>query len=252
MAAKRKAAKPRRRLTKLGAGRASFRWDKRREEAAFDVAVDELTDDAIAAKAGVSRQALVAWKAHPDFAARVESHLAEIRARVRRHGIAVVENRVLAQQRRWLALQQVIAERAADPSMQGVPGGSTGLLVRQAKLVKVYEAGEPEDRPAEGESEAGPLTPTRQTVLVEEFAVDTGTLAALLAVERQASQELGQWAEKHEHSGPGGGPIAVAAAPDLTKLSADDLERLGQIAQRLADGGPPGGPPGGPGGAVPA
>ena len=36
---------------------------------------------------------------------------------------------------------------------------------------------------------------------VEEFRVDTGLLKELRETEKQAAQELGQWAEKHEVTG---------------------------------------------------
>ena len=82
-----------------------------------------------------------------------------------------VNCRVAAQQERWLKLQQVIAERAAEPEMECVPGGRTGLIVLRKRAV--------------GRGKA--------VQIVEEAAVDTVTLNALLAVEAQAARELGQW-----------------------------------------------------------
>jgi hypothetical protein len=83
--------------------------------------------------------------------------------------------RIQALQDRWstlrAAIAQLMTERAAD--MAEVPGGGTGLLVRQ------YQGGAPI------------------------YKVDTGLvslIAQLLAHEKQAAEELGQWTEKREYS----------------------------------------------------
>jgi hypothetical protein len=138
----------------------AFRWSAKATEAAVAVALDEQTDEAIAAAAGVSRRTLANWKLRPEFVARVEEHRAEFREVVRRRGIARLDRRVAALNERWINLQEVIERRAADPAMQAVPGGSTGLL-----------------RP-------GPMGT---------FFVDVALLKALRDHEKQAAQELGQW-----------------------------------------------------------
>ena len=83
--------------------------------------------------------------------------------------------RVQAMQDRWSMLRagiaQLMIERAAD--MAEAPGGGTGLLVRQ------YQGGAPV------------------------YKVDTGLVSLigqLLAHEKQAAEELGQWTEKREYS----------------------------------------------------
>jgi hypothetical protein len=84
--------------------------------------------------------------------------------------------RIQALQGRWSTLRaavaQLMTERAAD--MAEVPGGGTGLLVRQ------YQGGAPI------------------------YKVDTGLVSLigqLLAHEKQAAEELGQWTEKRDVSG---------------------------------------------------
>ena len=79
-------------------------------------------------------------------------------------------------QDRWSMLRagiaQLMIERAAD--MADAPGGGTGLLVRQ------YQGGAPI------------------------YKVDTGLVSLigqLLAHEKQAAEELGQWTEKRDVSG---------------------------------------------------
>jgi hypothetical protein len=149
-------------------------WTKKREQAALDVAQDLRTDDEIAAAAGVSRQSLENWKARPDFGARVQEHITSFAEAIKVRGIAERQNRVDALNARWDLMQQVITERGADASLEGVPGGKTGLLVRQVKSIGFGE--------------------NNQTV--EEYAVDTGLLRELRAHEQQAAEELGQWIKK--------------------------------------------------------
>jgi hypothetical protein len=85
--------------------------------------------------------------------------------------------RVQALQNRWDRLRQIITDRAAhyqaggdDEYDKAIPGGTTGLLC------KMY-VGKNAHRPV--------------------YKVDTATLAQLLAHEKQAAEELGQWSEKH-------------------------------------------------------
>ena len=93
-----------------------FRWSNRSELAAQLVAADELTNDQIADRCGVSRPALQKWKARPEFMARVDEHLEAYRQAVLRHGVAVLERRVAALDERWRHLRRIIDERAASPA----------------------------------------------------------------------------------------------------------------------------------------
>lgn len=162
----------------------AWTWNGKRLEAAQLLAEGDLTDDDIAAKCGVSRRQLVRWKAVPAFRSKVAEVAREMEAAARRKGVARKARRLGALNDRWERMKQVIAERADDPSMKGVPGGKTGLLVRQVKAV-----GKGED-----------------FQLVELYAVDTGLLKELREVEKQAAVEAGQWEEKHEHKHKGTGP----------------------------------------------
>jgi hypothetical protein len=91
--------------------------------------------------------------------------------------VAQKARRVASINRQWLRLHEVIDARAADPTMAGVPGGSTGLIIRDVKAI-----GRGQD-----------------FRVVEVYTVDTGTLKSLLDHARQAAQELGQWIEKGEY-----------------------------------------------------
>lgn len=141
--------------------------------------MDELTDKQIAEQLEIGLRTLGDWKANVEFRARVTSHIDEFRVRVRRRGIAIVENRVSHLQRRHDLMNQVIAQRAADPDMANVPGGPTGLMVHNVKSVG---AGEFAER-------------------IDLYEVDTAILKELREHERQAAQELGQWLERSETSG---------------------------------------------------
>jgi hypothetical protein len=147
----------------------------RQEDAAKLVAADELSDKQIAEQAGISDRQLRTWKKLPAFSAAVAEHRAAWRETVMQQGIADQAKRVAALQDRWLRMRRVIDARAEDMADE-VPGGETGLLVRQIKSIG--------------------FGANNQTV--EEYAVDTGLLKELRAHEEQAAKELGQWVDKHE------------------------------------------------------
>jgi hypothetical protein len=191
---------------------AGFRWTDKTEEAAKDVALDRLTNQEIAEKAGVTRQALDKWKLNPEFKARVDAHHEEFKAIVRRRGIAQLERRVDALNTRWDLMHRVIAERAADPGMQLPAGGKTGLMVHTVKGV-----GKGDD-----------------FQLIDLYEVDVGLLREMREHEKQAAQELGQWTEKKEVTGQDGGPIDIDLG--LGGLSNDELRNLIAIGGKLAAG----------------
>lgn len=115
----------------------------------------------------------------PEIQARLAELRKEITASLTDCSIREVETRVRALQDRWTRLNRIIEARGADPDHAKAPGGDTGLLVRTLK-----QLGRGEDAET-----------------VEEFKLDTGLLTEMRATERQAAQELGQWTEKHEHTG---------------------------------------------------
>jgi hypothetical protein len=164
-----------------------FRWNKLKSQAAVRVAEGRMTDEEIAAEAHVTRRQLTRWKAHPTFAAKVEQHVRALDDAASRRAITRRLARVEALDDRWRRMRNVIAERADDLTMAGVPGGGTGLVVRSLKSIGGGETAQ----------------------VVEEYAVDTGLLRELREHEKQAAQELGQWAEKHEHTGKDGAELVV-------------------------------------------
>jgi hypothetical protein len=199
-----------------------FKWSRKTVEAAVLVAEDRLSNEAIAAKCGVVRRTLDVWKANSEFRQRVGELVEEFAEAAKRDGIARIETRVAALGDRWKRMHQVIEERAADPTMADVPGGKTGLLCREVKLVKVLDLRGIEEAM---EDPAPRFTP------VEVYAVDTGTLAELRNHERQAAQELGQWTERKDITSAG----ARLNLLELQEISDDELDnRLAEAEGRAA------------------
>ncbi len=164
--------------------------------AAHLVADDKLSDQQIADSVGVTRDTVSRWKRLPEFKREVEEHFSAWREKVMSSGIADKVNRIASYDEIFDKLHQVIAERASE--LDGLcAGGSTGLMVRTVKFVKVLELKTNTPRSFD-EIPDDEFTPTRQMQPVEEFAVDTGMLAELRNVKLQAARELGQLVEKHE------------------------------------------------------
>lgn len=130
----------------------------------------------------------------------VHDHLAAIK----RQGIAIHQNRVDELAERHKLLKRIAAERATADGMAGVPGGSTGFVIRRLKTVKHTYDADPDDEDSR---------PIVQRVEVWEEEVDTGLLRELREHEKQIAQELGEWSEKAEvqHTGRGGGPMEFVA-----------------------------------------
>ena len=160
----------------------SFRWNAKRERAVILVAEDKYTDDQIADDLEIARDTLAGWKRHPDFILRVARYIDDLMDAATRHGVARIDRRMARLSRDWHKLQRVIDARAQamidDSGEEEAPGSSTGLLVRQERVIGTGN----------------------NAVRVVEYKVDDGLLSELRAVEKQAAQELGQWTERIEHT----------------------------------------------------
>jgi hypothetical protein len=154
-----------------------FPWPEKSKPAAELLANGRLTLNQIAERLDVDPKTLWNWRQHPEFAAKVEEHLAEFRAKVRREGIAVLENRVASLNDRWGRLLQIVEARAADPDMKDVVAGETGLLKKTVRFKGVGDDN------------------IEKTVEVE---LDVPLLRELREHEKQAAQELGQWVVKSQ------------------------------------------------------
>jgi hypothetical protein len=156
-----------------------FKMDARKWKAAHLVASGDLSINKIAAEIGVAEKTIDIWKRHPDFKAAVEEILAESTKRILSTGIARRENRINALNDRWGRMTALIEARSTDPTMEGIPGGPTGTLVRQLKSVGFGENNQ----------------------IIEEYAFDRALFAELREHEKQAAYELDQWGNKE------GGPL---------------------------------------------
>ena len=174
-----------------------FRWSKAAADAAVLLADDEITNEHIAESVGVSVTTLWRWRQEPEFQERVAEHTAALHAAMLRHAIAKRHKRIAVLDRLHTKAIAVIDARAEGMAGEDAPGADTGLLVKSYKQV--------------GQGPAAQL--------MEEFAVDTGLLREIRAIEEQAAKELGQWIEKSEHGGPDGGPVRV----EVIGINAEDI-----------------------------
>ena len=150
-----------------------WKWDQRRELAAKLIAEDQLPDIEIAKRIGISFVTIYDWKARPEFTARVDALVNDYRARIRRSGIAVVENRISRLQDIERRMARLIEARAAAYARPEIPGGDTGLVVEEIKGIGSGDKFE----------------------TVYEYKTDAALLRELREYNKQVSQELGQWAE---------------------------------------------------------
>lgn len=157
----------------------AFKWTSRSRKAAQLVAENELTHVAIADAVGISRMSLYRWLNNTAFREAVADLAGVIRNAVMQEGIANKVRRMQALNEAFDKTEQVINERAADPDLQNVPGGKTGLVVRQQKMI------------GSGFS----------ATTVDEYFVDAALLRERRETLKQAAIEVGDWTEKREHSG---------------------------------------------------
>ena len=150
---------------------------KTREIAAQLVADDRLTDREIAEQCGIDKATLERWKLQPTFRARVQAIVEAYAKRALKNGIARRERRVGVLNDLHNKMLQVIDERAKSKGMAAVPGGKTGIVTKTMKGI-----GKGEDFQA-----------------IEEYRVDTSTIAEIRDVQKQAAEELGQWIRRTEN-----------------------------------------------------
>jgi hypothetical protein len=157
---------------------------------------------AIADDLGLSREWVSKEANRPETQDLIRSMLAPHRKRLERivdRAVSGVERALdidqvqRAQRIAWLTerieqLRTVLKERSEDPSMQGVAGGKTGMLVHRKKSIG-----------------AGPTAE-----IVDEYEVDAGTLRELRAHEEQLRDELNDFTPNLK---------AVERARDLLNLA---------------------------------
>ena len=163
-----KASKKRRRNKK-----SEFRWTVAREQAALLVADDVKTVKEIAAAVGVTEFAVYKWKTYPAFNKRVDDITNKLAAKALRFDIAKTEERVRHLDKYWKKLDRVVEQRANDPELKAAPGGDTGLLVRQRRIIGTG----------------------KKAKEILEYEADIPLVRELREHLKHAAQELGQWQE---------------------------------------------------------
>jgi hypothetical protein len=145
---------------------------KKMEKAARLLAEDRLTDVQIAAECQISQRSLYTWKKREDFIARVKAMLQAYSSRALGTGIAARVRRIETLKLLNEKMLTIMAERGEDLTMAAIPGGRTGLIVRDYVTVR---------------TESGKIG------TVATYAFDRGLFAELRAVGEQIARELGQW-----------------------------------------------------------
>jgi hypothetical protein len=167
---------------------APFTWNAKRHRAAILVAEDDLPDHAIAKEVGIGKRTLEDWKAHPDFMAQVGGHIGQLQASALKFSIAKRHKRVGDLDKLYRKAMDVVELRAAQYCGEAdtpaeaarrifrngtVPEAVTGLLVKKESI-------------------------SGNGIISTEWAVDTGLLKEIRALQEQAAKELGQWVERSE------------------------------------------------------
>lgn len=124
-------------------------------------------------------QTISNWKKKPEFIERVEEIRKEMAEALKRAGLRVKEYRLNKLNDLLERIDMIIEGRAND--MSGIPGGDSGLLIRKYKSVGGFY----------GEK-------------VTEYAFDAALVSEIRELMKQAAQEVGEWTEKTELSGPNG------------------------------------------------
>ena len=133
------------------------------------------SNEEIAARVGVTASALIRWRREsPEFRARIDEHVAAFRKRITSEGLATKENRIALSKSRAAAIRGVIRARGQLESMQSAPGDS--IIQKGIQCLEIRSIG------------SGDLA--RE---VEEYRIDTGTLAEERACMRQIAIEMGDW-----------------------------------------------------------
>lgn len=150
-----------------------FNWDARRSRAAAMVA-EGLTHKQIGEALKVEPPVISWWRKHPDFSRRVRKYIDDAGAEAATIAIANRVNRIRDLDVFREAYLQVFMERKANPTADSEPGMSSGLVARTQRVT----------------------TGRNGTTIETEYKVDNQTTSALLALHKQAAQELGQWSQK--------------------------------------------------------
>ena len=152
---------------------------EQKQKAAALVARNKLTSEQIATEIGVCRRTVTTWRADKDFQKLVREAKDAWRIKARTGGPSDQDRRLgdykALRHRVWKA----ILARAADEGMADIPGHDTGMVTVKYKMEATVDA--------DG---------NRVSTRVPEYEIDTGAVASLLSIGRQAAEDTGQWKTK--------------------------------------------------------
>jgi hypothetical protein len=180
----------------------------KKERAAMLLAEDDLSDEAIAAELKMGRRTLSNWKLEPEFNALVGYYRGKIVGQALKLHIAKKHKRVARlddlEQRLW----QIVEERASNYAAKAMESEEQGNETRALREI----FGNQETVPAGGGT--GLITRNlkqigvgRNAQTIEEFGVATEIVSSIMALHKQAAQELGQWEENQNINHTGEIPV---------------------------------------------
>jgi gas vesicle protein len=186
-----------------------FNWTDERRLAAQLLAMNEKTDEQIAAECGVTRRMLAYWKKHPEFTARVNEIVQQTADKLLKQGVRLKENRLAKLQGMLDRMAALVEARAKDlgkprtdddgEETEEIAGGGTGLLVRDNKGK--------DWRPV--------------------YKFDAALLREFREYLKQAAIELGEWTEKRDLTSDGKS-LGVVFLPQAPKT----MEEWQELCQR--------------------
>jgi hypothetical protein len=180
-------------VTENGYKTVLYRWTEPRARAAILVADDELSDHAIAREVGVTRNTLAVWKRDPSFVERVNAHVAEKVAAMKRLAIAKVHKRVAVLDQLHTKTLAVIEHRAERYRAQA--GDDAEAAATQAAK-RVFGSDTPFEATTGLLVEKETITNAGHRTV--EWSVDVGLMKEIRALHQQAAEELGQKVERSE------------------------------------------------------
>lgn len=170
-------------------GTSEFTVDMAR--AADLTAENRLTYTRIAEEIGVTVQTLINWRTRDDFQARVREKAEEIAYETSTLHYSDRNRRITSLDALARSLDQVMLERGefynnlAQAEDKVIPGGRTGLIVRQRRMIGT-----------------GP-----KAEIIEEDMIDRALISEYKDTLIHIAKERGEWSDKREISGPGGAPL---------------------------------------------
>lgn len=197
--------------------------DAKKAVAIAMLAPADRTIRSVIAELGISRTQFFKWRQDPLFDRLLEESRAAYAKRFFHIGLVNKEQRLMHLNDMHERLMEVIEERAESPIYKEAPGGSTGLIVKTIRIIT------PKGKPP---------------IRINEYKVDTATLAELREIQRDVAEEMGQLTQKHELTGLDGKPlqppqinvnfVAVAAGNGTPTHNKDAAVQ--QLPQRRQDG----------------